>query len=243
MLKYQTLLTTGGLLLSLSASAFAQTWTKTGNPGNLPATAQVVSGAGPLTSITGSLTFTTITNERNSVFISNPDMYQVFVDGGGTFSASTVGTDGTLWDSTLFLFDSAGKGLLFNDDDPNAAFGARSTLPLTSAPLTPGVYYLAVGTFGARPYSGSTTSYIFPGPTSTGDFSGVFGPTGSGGAGAITGWNLTANDVETGSYTIALTGASFVPAPEPSAWLVLVLGTGGIAVRGLARRRARTKAA
>lgn len=229
-----------GLLLTAAISASAQTWTKTGTPGNLPATAQVVTGVGPLLSITGSLTFSVTGSERTTAPVSNPDMYQILVDGGGTFSASTVGTDGTLFDSQLFLFDSSGKGVYMNDDDANA-FGARSTLPLainsTLSPLTPGIYYLAIAAFGANPASTSTANLIFPAPSTSTSFSGVYGPTGPGGSGSIGRWVLGGNDVETGSYTINLTGASFVPAPEPNSMVVLLLGGAGLALCMMRRRK------
>ena len=61
---------------------------------------------GPLTQITGTISSTT-----------DRDMFEIFITGGGTFSATTVGTPGTVFDTQRYLFDSTGKGVYANDDD------------------------------------------------------------------------------------------------------------------------------
>lgn len=217
--------------LALALPSQAQTWTKTGNPGNLPGSAQITFGTGALTTITGALTFVQLGTERNTIYRSNADMFGFRVTGLGLFSATTVGTPGTLYDTRLYLFNSAGRGVYMNDDDPNA-IGARSTLP--GMTLSPGLYYLGIAAFGATPLSGPNAP-IFPDPTSADDFTGVFGPSGSGGRSPISAWNLGANDVETGSYTIRLTGAELVAVPEPSA--LAALGIGTVLLGSLVRRR------
>jgi hypothetical protein len=101
---------------ALMASAGANTWDETadggGDAGDLPATAQVVSGSGPLTAITGNLG------------ASDVDMYQIIICDPLIFEATTVG--GATFDTQLWLFDLNGNGVLHNDDDP--------LIPLVSPP-------------------------------------------------------------------------------------------------------------
>jgi hypothetical protein len=95
-------------IAALIASAGAQTWDETanggGDAGDLPATAQVVSGSGSLTAITGNLG------------ASDVDMYQIIICDPLNFEATTVG--GATFDTQLWLFDLNGNGVLHNDDDP-----------------------------------------------------------------------------------------------------------------------------
>jgi hypothetical protein len=189
--------------LALTSLAAADIWTEVGDAGDLPSTAQItgfVSG-NPLTEIRG------IIDNR-----TDADMYAILLTGGGTFSATTVGTPGTLNDTQLFLFDAAGHGVYANDDA--SASTRRSTLPAGNplTPLSAGLYYLAIAPFGHVPVSAPTNNQIFPSFPQTG----VFGPTGPGGADPISGWKGTAppNDNFPGTYTIRLTGAqTFVPEP------------------------------
>src|SRR5215831_21080594 len=172
----RTTLTTGlALLLALAGAprACADFWREVGTAGELPSTAQVTAGFGSLDGIIGTLNST-----------MHADMYQIFITGGGTFSATTVGTPGTLMDTQLFLFDANGKGVYANDDASSST--GRSTLPagIAIGPLTPGFYYLAISAFDRNPVSQPTNDLIFP----TFPFTGVFGPTGPGGASPISDW-------------------------------------------------------
>jgi hypothetical protein len=74
-------------------------------------------GPGALTSISGTVSSGT-----------DADMYQIFISSPGTFSATTVGTPGTLTDTQLFLFDASGFGVYANDD-ATTAFTLRAHLP------------------------------------------------------------------------------------------------------------------
>ena len=55
------------------------------------------------------------------------DLYRICLEGGGSFSATTVG--GTELDTQLFLFDAAGRGVYGNDDSQATR---QSTLPAAS---------------------------------------------------------------------------------------------------------------
>ena len=215
--------------LAVAPAAGASAYTENGDAGSLPATAQFTLGAGPgpLTSISGTISSTT-----------DRDMYEIYISGDGTFSATTVGQPGTVFDTQLFLFDSNGRGVFANDDDPNGAGASqfRSTLPAGDplSPLTPGIYYLLIDNSPSFPTG--TGGVIFPNyVTSPAAETAVVGPTGPGGASPITGFS--GSGTETGTYTIALTGATAVPEPGALA-LMLSAAPGLYAVARLRRRRA-----
>ena len=169
-------------------AALAGTWSES-DAGDLPATAEAPSGLGALTSLSGSLAGP-----------ADEDVYQLCIDGGGTFSASTLGTPGSFDDVQLFLFDSAGMGVYANDDNTATR---RAHLPAGDAltPTAPGVYYLAVSSYDNDPVS--TGGLIFP----SFPYTDLYGPTNFGGGLPVSGWMGTAET--SGTYTVALTGASF----------------------------------
>jgi hypothetical protein len=190
----------------ISASlAFGSTFTEIGDAGTLPAAAQVTSGTGPLTAISGMLTLAA----------DFSDMYEIFLTGGGTFSATTTG--GAAFDTELFLFDSTGHGVYAQDDV--TGFFNQSTLPSGNAltPTSPGLYFLAITQCCFEPSNAS--GLIF---NASGNNNVVVGPTASGGTLPITGYTGTSDQTPGGGpYTITLTGAEFassVPAPEPGAF-------------------------
>ena len=196
-------------MLSFSQPAVAFTWTEVDDAGELPGTAEITTGKGPLEFIDG--------------FLESPtdvDMYAIYITGSKSFSATTVGwTDGV--DTQLTLFDSSGYGIYSNDNESNDVL--QSTLPERF--LTPGLYYLAVSDYDWDPVSDE--GYIFPSHYPFLNLRNeVEGPTDVGGGSPITGWDGLSS-IGGGSYTIALTGAtSSVFAPKPSAmpWLPLLLG-------------------
>lgn len=183
-------------------------WTEAGDAGQLPGTAQSVTGSGLLSMITGELGTT------------DADMFAVFIS--GAFTATTVDTPGSLADTQLFLFDSDGYGVLGNDDANSGTL--RSTL---SGSLDPGIYYLAISAFNRDPFNAH--GLIFPDLPRTD----LHGPDGSGGAFPVTSWSDSPRP--SGTYQINLSGVSVVPLP-PAA-LAGLSGLAGVLALGALRRR------
>ena len=135
MIRISNALAIFALLLTAPAATAAS---ELGNAGDLPATAQDLSGE-TVAQITGDFPDAT-----------DVDMYKLCLSGGGTFSATTVG--GPPLDTQLYLFDANGLGVYGNDDTDT---GTQSTLPAGHA-LTPqaaGMYYLAVAPVNQEPRS------------------------------------------------------------------------------------------
>ncbi len=193
----------------------AAVWNEVGNSHSLPGTAENTTGVNPLTAITGSLT-------------GNPDadMYRIYIPTPTLFSATTVG--GATFDTQLFLFDSAGFGVLANDDTASP-LSLRSTLPTGNALVGAGYYFLLITAFDRDPTS--STGLIFPNSPTTG----VYGPTGPGGANPITGYSGTGISGNN-AYTITLTGADFAPSSVPEPMSITLLG-GVACLAGYAFRR------
>ncbi|MDH0863443.1 DVUA0089 family protein [Mitsuaria sp. GD03876] len=165
---------------------------------------------------------------------ADADMFAIYLTAGTAFSATTTASafPYNFFDTVLYLFDAAGKGLIGNDDDGNAG-GSQSTLS-NFIPTVSGLYYLAITGASYTPVSGG--SAIFPS---------LLGQAGNvaanPGAGALTGWQSVTS--ESGDYELVLTGAlSAAPAasgvPEPGSLLLagLALGTAGL----IRRRKAAT---
>jgi hypothetical protein len=218
--------------VALAGPAWALTWTEMGSAGRLPATAQIVNVAGPLTQIDGNL------DEATQV-----DMYRIHISDPINFSAATVNSPGIFVpDPQLFLFDAAGLGVYMNDDNESGLNGSQSGLPAGHpfGPAAAGFYYLAIGWWDNEPLS--VSGQIF---SSTSMF-GTNGPDlAAGGADPVIGWNddvLQRIDVET-AYQIVLTGADSgdgIPLPGPST--LALLGTGAFAVLGEMLRVGATRA-
>ena len=214
--------------LTFVSTSRAASYTETDDAGDLPAPAQIVSGpAGTsLDSISGSLTLTNA--------ISDGDMYQIYISSPAAFSASDTAfvARANNFDSQIFLFNSAGLGVVANDDA--ASGGSQSAIPAGSiSSLQVGVYYILID--GSSRYPVSNGGLIFPNFTDgTTDPTGTYGPTGPGGALPITGYTGSSN--EAGSYRIALTGAQFVVVPEPGSVAFVLAGGAGLALTILRRR-------
>lgn len=196
------------IALGTALSLNAQTWVETGEAGNLPATAQVPAGAGPLTQINGN-----INDPAEALGAGNDrDMYLIQITNPAAFTATTVG--GTTLDTQLFLFHQSGLGVTFNDDSATTA----SAISGTFVPAA-GLYYIAVSRFDRDPVGlGNEIWADTP-------FTTERAPDGAGAANAIDGWNGIVATGITGSYSIFLTGASF-PVISTSCADLAVTGTG-----------------
>ncbi len=130
----------------LAAPAMGQ-WVEQGDAGDLPATAQIPIGGGPLATIQGTMPAMDV------------DMYCIRVDDPGTFSAQTCGT--TTWDTQLFLFREDGVPVTWDDDtcDPGlqSLIGSFSNCTIN----TPGQYLIAISKYNRDP-RGPANETLFP---------------------------------------------------------------------------------
>jgi hypothetical protein len=173
------------LTVAMACSNALGGWTEIGDAGDLPGTAQVVAGSGPLDTIFG------VMNDPDV------DMYKIYISDPAGFSAYATG-----YDPQLFLFDQAGMGV-YGDDDSGTGLDAFLPAGNTYSPTTPGIYYLAISEFNLDPFSAGGA--IFSGyPAET--------PTGPGNGSPVSSWSGGTWQVG-GDYTIKLTGAKYIPAP------------------------------
>jgi hypothetical protein len=167
-------------------------WTEQGDAGGLPGEAQPCAGNGALQQIVGSLS------------TGDVDMYQIQVCDPANFSATTVG--GAYFDTRLYLFDSAGNGVSFNDEEP----GDTSQSVLSSIYLpSEGVYYLAVSAAGKAPID-RYNQFIWQEEPAVAERR----PDGGGGSNPLGGWS---GWPQGGDYRISLTGTCFAQRPCPVA--------------------------
>lgn len=175
-----------GLVLS-STAAFAQVWNEVGDaPELLPG--QMTVGNGALTNIVGSIAVTT-----------DRDVYCIHITNVAAFRASTVGQPGTLSDTQLFLFDSAGIGVTHDDDDP--AGGTLRSVITNMFVTSPGIYYLAISGYNSDPLSPANLLIWNNTP-----FAAERAPDGPGAPGPLAAWTGTSG---TGTYDILLAGVAF----------------------------------
>jgi hypothetical protein len=183
-------------LTTLIATLVAQVWSEQGDAGDLPETAQST-GNGALAQIQGNLS------------ADDVDMYAIYITDPANFSASTVG--GATFDTQLWLFDSDGKGVVFNDDAVGTT-APQSRIDNSSGCLTdrpPGIYYLAISRYD-RDATGCERGLLW---LST-PFRAVRCPDGAERASRVAGWS--GSTVAGGAYTIFLTGAEGATAGDPA---------------------------
>ena len=207
---------------SLGSAAAANTTSLVGytenNTGNLPGTAEVAAPAG-----FDQLLITGLFTDGTGGFAPNlVDLFQINITNAGHYFFDTFGSE--VADTQLFLFDSAGKGLVWNND---ATLTPVNTLSALDTVLNAGIYYLAVSWYGMDPLDGSMTS-IFD---TLGNGGGPLG-----GSGALASWADFSGVGQFDSKSYFINGYVSV-VPEPAA---LGLMLAGLALIGRATTRRRT---
>ena len=205
----------------------------------------VASGAGPLLPSAEDLTGTDVTEITGSLSTDPNDvsLFEIDIINPVDFSAMTVDAGPfAIPDTELFLFDSTGLGVYFNDDISGA--NTLSCLPSSDAanpcqtpaaglgPSASGIYYLGIARSANGPQDASSNE-IFTNILSTD----VVGP--NAGAGPLAMWDdnaFTQPNFDLVDYDILITGTT--PAtpstPEPATW---VLSAGVLLAIGMFRRR------
>lgn len=130
------------LLVSISPAATAQlTWSEVADGGgdadSLLAGAQDLSGAA----------YSVI--EGEFAIVSDIDLYKINIISVDSFAATTELNRGSHLDTELWLFDSEGRGVYYNDDTPDNETD-MSLLPRREGalgPQSPGIYYLGVSVY------------------------------------------------------------------------------------------------
>lgn len=194
-----------------------------GAAGRLPAFAEPVTV--PVTHITGALTGSLFRGVEANDF---EDMYQIRIldehqCGGKGFTANTTWmvTPGGINDfnTQLWLFDAAGRGLLGNDDAGPGVPQSFISFPandLTLQPFPgPGIYYLAITGFNDDPLSPGGQIFNQSSPFE------ISGPDGPGGLLPINNWTSSGSS-DIGLYDIQLECVGAVP--EPAACSLLLVG-------------------
>ena len=178
-----------GALLSAALATFASVALaipvfEVGDAGDLPASAQILTGVGDITTISGTIQSPT-----------DVDMYQIFVTG-----ASPLLLQAATWstiDSQIFLFNAAGFAVLGNDD-----LGTTLDASITAS-VPSGLYYVAISSWDRDPVNAANQE-IFT------DAGGVL-QTPINGGGPVMGYSGVGT---IGTYTIHTRGIGVIPEPQ-----------------------------
>jgi hypothetical protein len=201
-------------MLAASLTAQAQVWNEVGDAGRDGVGAgQSTVGAGALTTINGSLSFTT-----------DVDLYCIRITDEALFRAEVSAYAGD--DPMLYLFNADGTLQVYNDDYNTSGLSTINSQGV----FTNGIYFLGISNFANIPLTASnafmTTINPWPGPDSNQWQS-------SGGVMASWNDNIIFTFNATGAYSISMRGAEFHLVPAPGA--AAMLGLGGL----MASRRRR----
>jgi hypothetical protein len=222
-----------GVIVSVLFSAHCVAWGGT----------VTASGAGPLLSSAEDLTGVDVTEIQGSLTTdpTSVSLFEIDILSSFDFSAMTVdaGPFG-IPDTELFLFDSTGAGVYFNDDlsDSNTlsclpSSDSANPCPTPAAglgPESPGIYYLGIARSADGPLDASDNE-IFTDLLSTD----VVGP--NDGVGSLAGYDngaYTQPNYDLVDYDILITGTT----PEPATWILLA---GALLAAGIFRRRLLTR--
>lgn len=225
----------GGVLLALclESAAHAYTYTEVGDAGELLSDAQAillgtVQGTGPfIDTISGTLTTQSDPNVSGAVI--DADLFAISLTAGTTFSAQVDTFDGMPYSPvetspvlvSLYLFDSQGRGLGYNQGGTNFDFAVTTT----------GDYYFAIADSNKLPLSDpdDQLSLIFT--------IGQAGETVPATTDAVlAGWTVGTDTPYDIPYTVGLTNASLSTIPEPSIGGGL-LALGSLSLAALGRKK------
>jgi hypothetical protein len=202
----------------------------------------IASGAGPLLSSAEDLSGLGVTEIQGS--LTNQDdvsLFEIDILNSIDFSAMTInaGPFG-IPDTELFLFDSTGLGVYFNDDIsggdtlsclPSSDLANPCSTPASGlGPVGPGIYYLGIARSADSPLDASNND-IFTNVLSTD----VVGP--NAGVGALADWDngvFTQPNFDLVNYDIVISGTT-TATPEPTTW---ILSAGALLGFGIFRRKA-----
>jgi hypothetical protein len=180
----------------LAANVYAGVVVESGDAGDLPGTAQIISGQP-----SHIVKFFDAFNDQ--------DMYRIYIPDVSKFSASTDNSGTQLTDNSdvmLYLLDANGFGLFANDDNPFSPGSLKAAFPGGSLSGPPGYYYLAISMFANVPLGPS--GEIFPNDPSDA----VVQPFAPGSSDSeLLGWSFDPFPEQIGNYEIDLTYT-----PEPS---------------------------
>ncbi len=190
------------LVLAAAPAAFAQTWTETGDAGDLVGTAQSTIGTGALMNIAGVL------SGHGDVDVYCVHLTSVPPAGLPLVSVACAAHA----DPTPYLFDAAGMGI--NTNMTCAGGLKQAVAPYYS--LAPGLYYVAIAAGDWLPQSagGSIWQMLYSGPMA---------PNGPGAGSPLTGWVGPSSVTAPAAYTLILnqnfTGYCDAATPiENSSW-------------------------
>lgn len=172
------------LFALLAAVAQAQSWSEAGDAGELVGTAQVTTGTGGLSLLTGTL------SAHNDI-----DVYCIQLTAVPPAGLPLVSLNpcASMADPSVYLFSSAGLGVNAN----MTCAGGMKEVTAPNVSLSPGLYYVAVAHYDWMPDSlgGNIWQQAFTGPLL---------PNGPGAGSALNGWVGPQTFTPATGYTLTL---------------------------------------